>query len=164
MQYSDYVAYFRNLAAASQRIDHFFRLFDEEFDDDLKRDLTGISLVLNEYDGELAYNRGNGSWTDKQAGSIMILGQFSRKNDTPDQFESKLSELKAIGLQLFARIFYDIANKTDCPDQIRRIQKSSIKYYRTPFITPNITGWYFEFDQFVTANSELTYDPDDWTS
>jgi len=162
MRYTEFNEYFKTLAAEHQEIDVFFRMENNEMDDSLKAiPLNGRALVLDEYDGSIKED-GKGEYLDTQKCVFMILGKHNRKNQTRDQHEAEMDKLKSIGLQIFARMFFDARHKAYCPSFLKHLKKD-INYYFTPWYSGHVRGWYFEFT-LVDKSSEMVYDASKWGS
>ena len=99
---------------------------------------------------------------DHMEGSILILGKWKHSVHNYNDLENLLHQLKKIGFQIFGRIFHDIDKKNHCPAVLKLIKRDSIQYYRTAWITPEVTGWYFQFKLLKDAQSELKFNPDHW--
>lgn len=157
MYLDDYIQIWRTIAIEHKDIKDFHRANDNEISDALATKMKYPCLVLGDYDGEVRDSQHKGKKLDYMRPGIYLLDNFSRL--TYDEEQKKLNDLKAIGMQIFARLQFDKENL--CPRYFIDAEKDPIKYSQTEYLFEHVKGWLFEFTVYQRAEAWV-YNPNDW--
>lgn len=168
--YTEYEAYFLNLASQYHKIAHseasrHFAVMD--IDDILSAKNSSLnfdtpSLLLENPEGRLSY--ANSGMRDENFGAFLIIQQSLTRGDV-EQKRAVMNLTKTVGMGICARMHVDKKSRfkgiKTPPRFIEFFDLSQVKYFKVGPIFANCYGWRFEFN--IGQDAPIYYDPADWT-
>lgn len=167
--YTEYEAYFLDLATRYHRIAHsednnHFAVMD--IDDILSAMKSSLnfdtpSMILENPEGKLTY--ANTGMRDENFGAFLILQQSITRGDV-QQRRAVMDLTKSVGMGICGRMLLDKTNRfkgnKTPPRFIEFFDLSQVKYFKVGPIFSNCYGWRFEFN--IGQDAPIYYDPADW--